>query len=221
MPQPWKKRTGSYFVISRTQCLFSLSLVLNGHFSNQILCFTLMFGQWCTVVVDKSEVQIVILDAGPSDTCAVTKDVTSQKADRVITRNFQILASSRNWYSWIQSCSCKYKNTLYITGKTYELPVLYREPKRTLKCYENYDIRLLICKASIVAKWCTNIAVELYMRFASSFVVIFLKRVNELDLLNLYIMSSLRFQLIHDIFIYYKESKRFLGEEWMLSLVYL
>ena len=54
------------------------------------------------------------------------------------------------------------------------------------------------------------------MRFASSFVVIFLKRVNELDLLNLYVLSSFRFQLIYDVFMYYKESKCFLGEEWIL-----
>ena len=55
--------------------------------------------------------------------------------------------------------------------------------------------------------------VDLYMRLVSSFAVIFLVRVNELELLNLYIMSSFRFQLIHDVFIYYKESKHFLREE--------
>jgi hypothetical protein len=39
------------------------------------------------------------------------------------------------------------------------------------------------------------------MRFASSFLVTFLKRVNKFDLLNLYIVSSFRFQLMSDLFI--------------------
>jgi hypothetical protein len=91
---------------------------------------------------------------------------------------------------------------LSITDKTYALPVPYRAPQRTLNYYENYDISLLICKAFIAAKLCTSTAVELYMRFASSFAVIFLKRVNELDLLNLYIKSSFRFQLIYAVFKY-------------------
>jgi hypothetical protein len=108
----------------------------------------------------------------------------------------------------------------YLTDETCALPVPYPAPQRTLNYYKNYDIRLLICKAFIAAKLCSNIAVKLYMRFASSFSVIFLKSVNELDL-NLYIMSSFRFQLIYDVFNYYKESKHFLGEKWMLPFVYL
>jgi len=37
-----------------------------------------------------------MLGAGHSETSAGTKDITSQRADRVTQRNIQILAASRN-----------------------------------------------------------------------------------------------------------------------------
>ena len=144
-----------------------------------------MFGQWHTVVVSHwclangiqllltiAEVQIVMLDAGHSETCAVTRDVTSQKADGVTMRNVQIIAASRNWYSWIQSCGCKYKDTAYLIDKTNALPVPYRAPQRTLKYYENYDISLLICKTSVAAKWGTSLT------FMSSCIIIIFKYIS-------------------------------------------